>query len=531
MTKTAKILLLLTLVLAFVLRVWKLGDNPPSLDWDEASLGYNAYSILKTGRDEYGNFLPMSIRSFNDYKPPLYTYLALPAVAVFGLNELSVRLPSAVFGFLAVISCFYLVRLMNPQNIKLALLTAFFLSISPWHIQFSRIAFEANLALSLYILAITLFLKSLKSGIFYPFSALVFALSIYSYHSPRLIIPIVVLGLVLLYFKRVTGKLPWFLTFVVLLFVTAFPVIKEINRSTGARFSSVSVVNPDEKLGASIAAMEFDRLRGEPFGKILHNRRLVFGREILAGYLDHFNFDFLFLTGDPPGRHHAAGMGMLYVTDLPLILLGIVFLALNFKKKAFRLILLLFFAAPLASSLTTGTPHAVRAIFYLPVYQIIAALGLIRVSKKSYFKYVFCLLLIINFLYYLHQYYVHTPVEYASSWQYGYKEAVYESEKHYGSVDKIIVTYRYDQPYIYFLFYNRTDPAWYQSLWRGYAIKRAERQYDKYEFRNINWEQDSQMKNALLIGTPEEIPDNAPGITREIFFPDGTIAFRIVKRI
>ncbi|MBI5019248.1 hypothetical protein HZB58_03170, partial [Candidatus Gottesmanbacteria bacterium] len=81
-----KISFIIIIILAAFLRLWQLGNVPVSPDWDEAALGYNAYSILKTGKDEYGIFLPRTLRSFDDYKPPLYTYLAIPAVAAFGLT-------------------------------------------------------------------------------------------------------------------------------------------------------------------------------------------------------------------------------------------------------------------------------------------------------------------------------------------------------------------------------------------------------------------------------------------------------------
>src|SRR5438094_5460326 len=107
-TKT-KILFCCILVLSVFLRFYLLGSNPPSIDWDEASLGYNAYSILKTGADEYGNKFPLSFRSFDDYKPPLYIYLTVPSIALFGLNEFSIRLPSAILGITAVMATYFLV--------------------------------------------------------------------------------------------------------------------------------------------------------------------------------------------------------------------------------------------------------------------------------------------------------------------------------------------------------------------------------------------------------------------------------------
>src|SRR3989344_1223720 len=94
----SRYVLFLIILLAFFLRIYKLGSVPPSLYWDEASLGYNAYSILKTARDEHGKFLPLTnFAAFGDYKPPGYIYAAVPSIAIFGLNEFAIRFPSAFF--------------------------------------------------------------------------------------------------------------------------------------------------------------------------------------------------------------------------------------------------------------------------------------------------------------------------------------------------------------------------------------------------------------------------------------------------
>src|SRR3990167_6856775 len=106
--KTATLLLIV--LLAVFLRFWQLGSVPPSPDWDEAALGYNAYSIMQTGKDEYGKFLPVILRSFDDYKPALYAYLIIPFIKIFDLNILAVRFPSALFGVIGVIFTYLLVK-------------------------------------------------------------------------------------------------------------------------------------------------------------------------------------------------------------------------------------------------------------------------------------------------------------------------------------------------------------------------------------------------------------------------------------
>src|SRR5664279_3421550 len=184
MKKKVGLLLVVILVLAFILRFWGLGHTPPSPDWDEVALGYDAYSIIHTGRDEYAKFLPVVLRSFDDYKPALYAYLAIPSVFVFGLNVYAVRLPSAVFGVLAVLATFYLVRELFKRD-SFALIAALLLAISPWHIQFSRVAFEANVGDGLNIFAALFFIKGLKKPWMLSFSAVFAALSLYSYQSEK----------------------------------------------------------------------------------------------------------------------------------------------------------------------------------------------------------------------------------------------------------------------------------------------------------------------------------------------------------
>src|SRR3972149_7127291 len=137
------------ILLAAALRFFALGANPPSPYWEEAALGYDAYSILKTGKDFHGNSWPLvAFESFGDYKPSLYFYAAVPSIAVFGLNTFAVRFPSAFFGSLTVFLVFLLLKSMLPKKLSaVAPLAALFLAISPWHILVSRVGFETNLGL------------------------------------------------------------------------------------------------------------------------------------------------------------------------------------------------------------------------------------------------------------------------------------------------------------------------------------------------------------------------------------------------
>ena len=109
-------LLILIVILAFSLRVYKLGDYPVGITWDEPALGYNAYSILKTGRDEYGKLFPITFKSFGDYKPGLFVYYLIPSIAAFGLKKFDIRFPSALAGVGTIIAIFFLTKMLFSKR-------------------------------------------------------------------------------------------------------------------------------------------------------------------------------------------------------------------------------------------------------------------------------------------------------------------------------------------------------------------------------------------------------------------------------
>lgn len=553
------VLLIFIFIIGFLLRFYNLSTNPPSLNWDEVSNGYNAYSLLKTGKDEYGTFLPLSIRSFDDYKPPLYAYLTVPSIAVFGVNEFGVRFPSALLGSLSVILVYFLVLEILKSQKKdgeflvfkysngIALTAALLFAISPWSLQFSRAAYEGNIGL-FFLLAGCIFLyKFLKSPKYLFLSAVFFVLSTYSYHSFRLVIPLFLLGFALLYFKDLLkSKFVVFsagLLFVLLVLPIYFSFLFS-SGGTGSRLSMVTIFGDTPELQKSIQRLEYDREIGNPLGYIFENRRFVYGLAAVKGYLDHYNPDFLFLHGDGGRQHHAVDFGMLYLFTLPFILFGTYILIRNINR-GIGLFFWLMIVAPLASSISSGAPHPVRAIIMAPLFDILAAVGLfvfvrftVTSSTRFFFiriKYVvLCLvglLVFLNILYYFHQYYVHTPREYGDFWQYGNKEAVEYAKQNEEKFEKIVMSYKYDQPQAFYLFYNKIDPAWYQENWNftgNGEMPRFERKIGKYEFRNVDWGKDQALKSTLIIAAPDEVPDQPS--QKIIYFPDGSIAYKIIER-
>lgn len=539
-----KKLLFTIILLGFFLRFYNLSHNPPSLDWDEAAIGYNAYSILKTAKDEYGQWLPLSFQSFGDYKPPLYIYLAVIPIGFFGLNEFAVRSISALFGAFTVAIVYYLVkelfdRRVNEFQEKLALTSSLFMAASPWHLQFSRAAFEANLALFFSVFGILLFLKGMKRSRFLPFSAIILAASMYSYHSSRLFIPLLLLGLFYYFRSQLLHYKVSLIFSATIAAIMLFPLVFDIfgGQHLTARFGAVSGLKNEGVIADNQIFRSEDMIRGDFMGSLVHIRLFSYMTTFLASYGDHFDLRYLFFSGDMYLRHNANRFGLLYYWEMFVIPVGAVYL-LRTKEKKSVIIFWWFLVAPVASALTKGTPHAIRSLTYLPIYQIFSALGILsltsQVRRIEKLVVVFVLLFFVaTFFYYLDIYHLHTPFEQSQAWQYGYKEAMGWAKEKENQVEKIVFTNRYDQPYIYYLFYRQIDPSWYQQVWHNQPPSQNLRKIGKYEFRKVFWDDDDDLRNVAIIGSagePPEIPSKDINIAKEIFFLDGTVAFRIVQR-
>lgn len=479
-------------VLATVLRLYKISTIPPSLYWDEASLGYNAFSILKTAHDEHGKFLPTTnFAAFGDYKPPGYIYLTVPSIALFGLNEFAIRFPSAFFGILTVIITF-LVTAKLFSNEKIALLASFFLAISPWHIQFSRAAFEANVGLFFSLLGIYLFLNfalrdsqqyrsKILSFVTLLSSTLAFLAAMYTFTGQRLFAPLIMLVLAVYFWRSLFSNIKLIIVVAVIFLILFWPMFNFAARTAQGklRFNEVTIFKDLNPINQSINFRETDNF--SVVSGLVHNRRLFYINEYLKHYFDAFNPAFLFAKGDVNPRLSPQSVGELYYFDIFLILAGIYFIFKKQQKNA-TIILIWLLISPLGPASARETPHALRMIHIIPTYQIIAAFGLyylLKITQRKALLLATCIFAVsLFFFYYLHMYYSHWPVNFSGSWQYGYKQAVQVSKKYYSQVDKIIVTNELGRPYIYFLLYYPFNP---ETFWKNSQVV-----VDKFYFINVD---------------------------------------------
>jgi 4-amino-4-deoxy-L-arabinose transferase-like glycosyltransferase len=532
-----KKILFIILVFAFVLRFYKL-DSYPALNADEASIGYNAYSLLLTGKDEHGNPWPVHFQSFNDYKPGFYFYLVLPFIKLFGLNELSVRLPGALAGVVAVLLIYsFASEIIDKQEKKseaFPLLAAFFLAINPWHIHFSRGAWEVNLATTLILAGVVFFQKSFRKPVYLVISAVIFVLACYTYHSARIVAPLLVISLSLIYFNKVRTMPRQVVSGILIGLILLIPLTKDIfNKNTFSRAAGVGLFADPGPIN------RINEQRGEHgnykdlLAKTYHNKFINYGLTFLENWAEHYNGEFLFVSGEEIQRNKVPETGQFFLFDIVFLILGIVYIVK--KPGKWKIVVSWLIIAPVAAALTFQSPHALRSHNMIIPMTLIIAYGfyelLIRYNSRGFYVFLGVLTLW-QFARYEHMYWVHMGKEYPYSSQYGLRELVnYVSEKG-KSKDKIIVTTKYDQPYILFLFYLKYPPDKFQkehilSQRDKFGFSTVEH-FDKYYFMPIIFDDvRPQYPNSLIIGSGDDIPDEA-NVIKKIYFPDGDIAFKVV---
>ncbi len=554
------ILVICIVLIAAILRFHNLSINPPHLTPDEAALGYNAYSILKTARDEYGEFLPIVFKSFGDYKPGFYVYASVLPVALFGLSEFAVRFASAFSGVIAVYLVYQIVLLLEAKSSKLkihtkslALTSALILAVSPWHIHFSRGAWEVNLALTLVMFGIYFFLKSLEKNYLLVASAIFFGLSLITYQGAKLSAGIVLLVLLGLYTKDLLGykKKAIVSSFFVGLII-AIPIVASFFLGQTGRlkvFSIFSQRRPQEYLAQQLDQAQIKE--GSIKYYLFYSEGLNTFKGIAGRWFNHFTPRFLVFEGDWQNpRHSSPDHGEMLLASWPFLIIGLFVLARNWNTNVAKFILIWLVLAPLPAALSRDEIHAVRAFNMVIPLTLSVSVGIVAsveyVSSryhKSLLRYLYYLFVISVFalstVYYLDSYFVHQSIHNWRYWDYGYKqvvEAVTPIQKNY---DRVNVHFTYAQPYIYFLFYQKYDPKKYQE--QAYLEENSSGDVgrviniDNVSIEYLNWTQRRGDFGELFVADNETRPISDSSDPREfkqigeVLSPEGSLLFRLVE--
>ena len=427
--------LLLITLLAAGLRLCWLGDAPNTFSTDEASNGYDAYSILLTGRDRYGDFLPWFLRAFNDSRESLYVWLIVPFIKLWGLNEFSSRFPSAIAGVLTVPVVYGLAKELW-QKANIALGAALLVAVSPWSIFYSRLAFRANLFPLFFCLGLLFWLRGDRKPVCLVFSGIWFGLSLHTYAAARAFVPLFLLGLSAIYYRQLLKHLRWTLVAATifsgfLLFLLQFWLAPE----GSARVAETGLETNIFKL--------------------------------LLYYLSYLEPVFLFFFGDFSVRRSVTsiGIGQLYIWEIFTVVTGLLALRKQ-RDQVSKLIFLWLFLYPIPAALTEEQ-HAIRSIIGMPLFALISSYGLWLVwqrwnqTKKS----LLLAAIAISLGYHLYAYTDYAINKISNTgvghWQYGMRTALTYTEN--SDAQCVVVSNKFKRPNIYILFYSQYPPVLFQQ--------------------------------------------------------------------
>jgi len=459
-----KPLLLISFLAAF-LRLFLLSSNPPSLYWDELSLGYNAFSILTNGTDEHGISYPLThFLSFGDAKPPLYIYATSLSMAIFGVNDFAVRFPSALAGILAVPLTYLLASKLfakHPHQQAISLTSAFLLTISPWHLQMSRAAFEANLALTLFLAGFVAFLAGLRRPKWWFVSAICFTLTLYTFNAYRIFLPFFLVILAFFHYRQLIKHKSFAFISALIAILILMPLIQfVVSPQAQLRFQEVTIFNDLDPVVEANLRQELNN--HSLLSKILFNRRLLYAGEFLRHTTDHLRPDFLFFYGDDNPRLSVRDIGQMYAIELPLALLGL-YLVFRRNNKLGWFLTIWSMLSFIPAGIARETPHALRILQILPVPYLLVALGIVYLSSIKLIKVLLVGLFTFALISYLDIYYLHAPSHWSPSWQYAYKPLFTSLKPIHSNYDRVYISDKLGRAYIATLYYLRIPVGDYLS--------------------------------------------------------------------
>lgn len=478
--------------------------SPPCFNADEASFGYNAYSILKTGKDEYGTLLPLRLKSFGDYKLPLYTYLSVPFIAVFGLNELGTRALNVSLSFLLPFAV-YLLAVELFKSKRTGVIAAFLTSVSLGLHIISRHAHEAYLAtflttLTCYLLIKTLDNPRLKNIFFLTASSL---LLLFSYHPGRLfVLFFIIFALFHTFFQKQKKPIIPLVLFVAIILFSFTDLAYNPTRLKNLAFFNNAGFN-----------LKIQELKTEGGIRYLYNPLFVGLKEITLDHLTYFSPQFLIQNGDENNRFGFSGMSILTPLEYIFFFIGLYYIFKN-KEKWRWFFLLLLAVSPLSASLSWSKESLTRSLFILIPIIISASYGVssmfYQIKKNHRLLFIFVLVIIGGFFFITSwDYYLfHYPKQKTTihSWQCGYSEVGAYVQENYQKYSHFYLSKDVGMPYIFMLFYLKYDPETYQKQAMltapdEYGFGQVEK-FDKFIFE-FKWPKDLQ-KNSVLIGSIDD---------------------------
>jgi 4-amino-4-deoxy-L-arabinose transferase-like glycosyltransferase len=463
------------LLLAAFFRFFQLSSTPSGLYWDELDTGYQAYSLLETGKDYFGNAFPAHLQSFADYRSSLYMYLTVPFVKVFGLSPFSVRLPAVIFSLLTLFVLFYLARrfLRLPQNH--AWIPPAVWAFAPWTLVQGRIAAESQIMPVFILLGFAFFLKFLQGKKTAALSALFFALSLWTYGTAKLFLPFL---LILLFFSYRKQLLPRLTVKVVAKFLLVFliiclPIVVEtFSKNISMRFGELSVFSDPttstevdyRRLESSLGGGSTRTLGMQPsfLEKAVYNKYTFWGTKLLGNYASALSSGFLFQIGDPQLRHNLSlvNTGQFYLVEALAFILGLV--SALARKNMFLLGWLVI--APLSAVITRdGGNHGPRLLPLLIPMVFMISEGVSQLLKNKFTRYFYLGAYSVSVFMAVFYFFTTYRVLSAVAFNTGFTEAAAYAREQEGKYDQIVLDGHNESFLMAYLFVTKYDPKVFQK--------------------------------------------------------------------
>lgn len=520
------ILLVSIVLLGASFRFIGLGRNPAGIIDDEADAGYDAYSLIRTGRDQWGATWPLtSFRGFGDYRLPANTYFSIPPIAVFGLTPFAVRFSASLFGTLTIVMVYLLVcEALGSSSKTIPLLSAFFLAISPWHVGMSRIGLEETTSVFFVTCGMWMMLRGRNHPKALLIGLLILGLSLYIYTANIVFVPLLLVFTICL-FRKVYLPLTKHMLIGIACFILLFAgfFISSSTSTAATRTRQVNLTNDsglldivNEKQGAC------GRVFPRAVCRLVFNKYSAYGAKFVSNYFNHFSPNLLGIYGTDTQYSILPGRGLLYLFDYPLLVISLIIVFLTFSPARLLLVGWLFLSA-IPDSLTSDGQYGRFFISY-PAWPILIAIGVTALVSRIKYRKALLTFIVLAFLAaagnFIIEYSTFFPYRYSQFSHFGYEELVQKIDTYLPSYSRVIVSSRVQdaKQYIYYVFYTRYDPASFQS---GAGIEKIVEQngwvrvskIGKIEFAPaIPTEQKLAKDHVLLIGAPTEFPTKVPAV-------------------
>jgi 4-amino-4-deoxy-L-arabinose transferase-like glycosyltransferase len=521
-----KSFIFLTLIILFAgfIRFYQLGNIPAGLTNDEANVAYDAYSLLHTARDQWNTFLPVNnFIGFGDFQPPMFRYTSIIPIAIFGLNQFSIRFVSALAGVLSVLVLYFLIK--KIVNEKAALISSLLLAIMPWAFGLNRMGHESNIAI-LFLIVGLIFGFTYKSTKSLFLSAFFFTLCMYTYSAYILYAPLCFLIILLFNYKKEGYKK---LIFPLIFFLVLISPILFQKNSASVRFDQVGFTTNINSIGL---INDLNDQRGQCLSlfnpivcKITENKVPLFISTFVKNYFSHFSPNFLYMNGTQTQFSILPQRGLDYLFNFLPLILGFYFLIFkNKNRKAGIAFIILFLVTPIADSLTSDGNYT-RASMMQPFIAGITGIGFYFLFFDLLSKYkrlkssvilVVALLISFSFISFYVVYLTYFKNNYSIYSLYGYKELMTNVSSLENNYDRIYLTRHLNdtKQYIYYLFYTKYDPAKYQS-----------KKDVTYSMESNGWYSIDRIGKIYFVQNPPTIMDGSTLASKKILIISNPVDF------